>query len=87
MERSPGRQKLIRQAAELGATFDRHYRDDPRAFVALTVDLDALDVPWRFDDAGSPYPHIYGPIRPDAVLGVAAVVRDPDGRFGELIPR
>ena len=29
-------------------------------FLALTVDLDALDVPWRYDVAGSPYPHIYG---------------------------
>jgi uncharacterized protein (DUF952 family) len=73
--------------AELGATFDRHYRADPRAFAALTLDLDALDVPWRFDDPGSPYPHIYGPIRPEAILAVAAVVRDEDGRFSGLTPR
>jgi uncharacterized protein (DUF952 family) len=70
----------------LGATFDRHYGDDPRSFVALTVDLDALDVPWRFDDPGSPYPHIYGPIRPAAVVEVAAVLRGPDGRFAGLRP-
>jgi uncharacterized protein (DUF952 family) len=73
--------------AELGATFDRHYGDDPRSFVALTVDLDALDVPWRFDDPGSPYPHIYGPIRPDAIVDVAVVRRDREGRFAGLALR
>jgi uncharacterized protein len=73
--------------AELGATFDRHYGADPRAFVAVSVDLDALDVPWRFDDPGSPYPHIYGPIRPEAILAVADIRRDPRGRFAGLVPR
>jgi uncharacterized protein (DUF952 family) len=73
--------------AELGATFDRHYGDDPRAFVALTIDLDALDVPWRFDDPGSPYPHIYGTIRPDAILRIADLDRDARGQFAALRPR
>jgi len=73
--------------AELGATFDRHYADDPRPFVALTVDLDALDVPWRFDDPGSPYPHVYGTVRSDAILAAADVVRDAGGRFAGLTPR
>jgi uncharacterized protein (DUF952 family) len=73
--------------AELGATFDRHYATDPRSFVALTLDLDALGVPWRFDDPGSPYPHVYGPIPPDAVIAIADVERDPDGRFAGLHPR
>jgi uncharacterized protein (DUF952 family) len=70
----------------LGVTFDRYYAADPRAFLALTVDLDALDVPWRFDVAGSPYPHIYGPIRPEAVRGLSRVDRDADGRFAGLTP-
>lgn len=73
--------------AELGATFDRHYSSEPRSFVALTLDLDALDVPWRFDEPGSPYPHIYGPIRPEAIVAVADIVRDADGRFVGLTPR
>ncbi len=68
----------------LGATFDRYYAVDPRAFVALTVDLDALDVPWRYDVADSPYPHIYGPIPVGAVLRVQAVERAADGRFDGL---
>ncbi len=68
----------------LGATFDRYYAADPRAFVAVTVDLDALDVPWRYDVAGSPYPHIYGAIPEAAVIGAQAVVRGADGRFDGL---
>ena len=59
----------------LGETFDRHYAADPRAFLTLTLDLDALDVPWRYDVEGSPYPHIYGPID-----------RSADGRFAGLSP-
>ena len=42
------------------SSFDRFYAADPRPFLALTLDLDALDVPWRYDDPGKPYPHIYG---------------------------
>jgi uncharacterized protein (DUF952 family) len=70
----------------LGVTFDRFYADDARPFMALTVDLDALDVPWRYDVPGSPYPHIYGPIRRDAILAVSSVGRRPDGRFEGLTP-
>ena len=52
----------------LGATFDRHYGADRRPFLALTLDLDAVGEPWRYDVPESPYPHIYGPIRRDAIL-------------------
>ena len=65
----------------LGQTFDRFYAPDPRAFMALTIDLDALDVPWRYDIPASPYPHIYGSIAHDAIIGVSRVDRDAQGRF------
>jgi uncharacterized protein (DUF952 family) len=68
----------------LGVTFDRFYAADPRAFLVLTLDLEALDVPWRYDVPDSPYPHIYGSIRRPAVLAVSRVERDPDGRFASL---
>ena len=70
----------------LGATFDRHYQSDQRQFLALTVDLDALDVPWRFDVPGSPYPHIYGSIPRRAIRAVSRVRRTSDGRFDALEP-
>ena len=71
----------------LGVTFDRYYAADPRAFDALTLDLDTLDVPWRYDDPEKPYPHIYGEIRGEAVLSVATVMRHEDGRFAGLSPQ
>lgn len=73
-------------AGELLATAERHYRDDPSAFVALTVDLDAVGSPWRVEDARGIYPHIFGPIDRAAILGVARVTRDHDGRFLALEP-
>ena len=72
--------------APLGKTFDRYYAADPRPFLALTLDLDALDVPWRYDVPGSPYPHIYGPIDRAAVLDISRVDRAADGRFAGLSP-
>jgi uncharacterized protein (DUF952 family) len=70
----------------LGETFDRYYATDPRAFLALTLDLDALDVPWRYDVAGSPYPHVYGPILRSVIVAVSRVERADDGRFERLSP-
>ena len=66
------------------ATAERYYRDDPRPYVALAIDLDATGSPWRRDDPGSPFPHIYGPIARAAILAVLGVVRAPDGRFIRL---
>ena len=63
------------------ATATRHYTDVPGDFVVLTVDLDDCGSPWRIDDPGKPYPHIYGPIDRAAILEVASITRDPDGRF------
>jgi uncharacterized protein (DUF952 family) len=63
------------------ATAERHYRADPRDFLALTLDLDRISSPWRYDDPGTPYPHIYGPIDRAAIIGVVPVHRSVDGRF------
>lgn len=68
-------------AAELVATANRYFRDDPREFVALLIDLDAAGSPWRTDDPSGIYPHVYGPIDPEAILEVRPVRRGPDGRF------
>ena len=70
----------------LGQTFDRHYAADARPFLALTVDLDALDIPWRYDVPGSPYPHLYGSIDRRAIVDVRTVARHRDGRFRALEP-
>ncbi len=72
--------------AGMVATANRFYRDDPRPFVVLTVDLEATGSPWRFDDPDKRFPHIYGTIAPAAVVEVRELVRDADGRFTGIRP-
>ena len=68
-------------AAELVATANRHYRDDPRPFVVLTLDLDRAGSPWRVDDPGGIYPHVFGPIDRSAILATHPMPRAADGTF------
>ena len=74
-------------ADALVETANRHYRDDPRDFLALTIDHDALTSPWRYDDPGTPYPHIYGPIDRSAIRGSTPVLRASDGTYLALAER
>jgi uncharacterized protein (DUF952 family) len=66
---------------EMVEVANRFYRHDARAFLLLTLDLERTGSPWRFDDPGQRYPHVYGPIDPASVIGVRRMVRDPGGRF------
>ena len=68
-------------AAEIVATANRHYRDDPRDFVVLTLDLERLTSPWRTDDAAGSYPHVFGPIDRVAIRSVRPMPRAADGTF------
>ena len=68
-------------AAAMVETANRHYHADPRAFLVLTVDLDATGSPWRFDDQAGLYPHVYGMIDPAAVLRAQPIPRSADGTF------
>jgi uncharacterized protein (DUF952 family) len=63
------------------AVANRFYRDDPRPFLLLTIDLERAGSPWRFDDPERVYPHVYGPIDPGCVLEVRRMARDVAGRF------
>ncbi len=66
---------------EMLAVANRFYAGEPGAFIVLDLDLALAGAPWRYDDPGRPYPHVYGHLRRDAVRGVRAVLRDADGRF------
>ena len=68
-------------AAELVATANRHYRDDERAFLVLTIDLDATGSPWRIEDERGIYPHVFGPIDRAAILRSVPAPRDAEGLF------
>jgi uncharacterized protein (DUF952 family) len=68
-------------ADELAAVGNRYYRDDPRSFLALVVDLARVRAPVRYEDPRQIYPHIYGPLNRDAIVAVREVPRAPDGTF------
>jgi uncharacterized protein (DUF952 family) len=68
-------------AAEMVVTANRHYAAEPGAFVVLTVDLDSISSPWRVEDPGRIYPHIFGPIDRAAIVAVVDAPRAPDGTF------
>lgn len=68
-------------AVELAATANRYYRDDPRPYVVLHIDMAKVRAPIRIEDPGGRYPHIHGPLNRDAIVGVTDAAREPDGRF------
>ena len=55
--------------------------------ILLEIDESRLDVPLRWEDGSPPdpsgalFPHVYGPIRADAVVAVHDFPPGPDGRF------
>jgi predicted Zn-dependent protease with MMP-like domain/uncharacterized protein (DUF952 family) len=56
------------------------YRDDPRAHVVLTVDLERLTSMWRYD-GDERFPHVYGPLDAQAITEVRPMPRRDDGTF------
>ncbi len=72
---------------EMVKVANRFYRDDPRPFLLVTLDLDRTGSPWRFDDPGETYPHVYGPIDLASVLEVRRMTRDADGAFAGIEQR
>jgi uncharacterized protein (DUF952 family) len=66
---------------EMVVVANRFYREDPRDFLLLTLDLERTGSAWRFDDPERRYPHVYGSIDPASLLDVRRMLRDTDGRF------
>jgi uncharacterized protein (DUF952 family) len=57
------------RAEQTAGVHERYYRDADEPLVLLTIETDLLDVPWREDEVGDDtYPHVYGPLSPDAVV-------------------
>ncbi|MBJ7358640.1 DUF952 domain-containing protein [Nocardioides sp.] len=59
------------------AVRDRYYSGATEPLVLLEIDTDLLDVPWVEElpapAATETFPHIYGPLSPDAVVAVTPV--------------
>jgi glutathione S-transferase len=54
------------------AVLERYYADVTEPLVLLEIDTDLLHVPWVEElphpGAAETFPHIYGPLSPDAVV-------------------
>jgi len=67
--------------AQLEATANRIFRGTGDLLL-LEVDVSALTAPLKWEratDVGEEFPHIYGPLNLDAVVGTRALPEGPDG--------
>ena len=60
---------------------NRYYKDDPRSFLLLEVDLGRVSAAAIYEDDERNYPHIYGAMERHAVRRVCRVERAADGTF------
>jgi uncharacterized protein (DUF952 family) len=68
---------------------NRYYRNDPRPYLVLEVDLERVAVPVLYEDDERRFPHIYGPLDRRAVHRIWRIERAADGAFitiGEPAP-
>jgi uncharacterized protein (DUF952 family) len=60
---------------------NRYYRDDPRPYLVLELELERVAAPVIYEDDERRYPHIYGPLERHAVRSIYRVERTADGTF------
>lgn len=60
---------------------NRFYREDPRPYLLLEIDIAAVSAPAIYEDPDDRFPHVYGPLEVSAVRSVRRVVRGDDGAF------
>ncbi|MGC4942006.1 DUF952 domain-containing protein [Kribbella sp. DT2] len=66
------------------------YTDVETPLLLLVIDTERLVSALcdeDLDGSGTTFPHIYGPLNLDAVVGVLAYERGPDGRWPEVSPQ
>jgi glutathione S-transferase len=71
------------QPAQVALVANAFYRDVPD-LVLLVIDAGRVGSPIRYERVPGqdlPYPHIYGPLNPDAVVATRPFRPDPDGTF------
>lgn len=71
-------------AAQVAPVANAFFVDAGEPVVVLVIDSDRVTSPWQFDDVPGypePFPHIYGPLNPDAVANVVPLEPGPDGKF------
>jgi uncharacterized protein (DUF952 family) len=68
-------------ALELAATANRYFGSFRGDLVALIIDLGCLTSPVRYEDPGNMYPHVYGPVQREAIVGLIEMPRDANGAW------
>jgi uncharacterized protein (DUF952 family) len=71
-------------AAQVAPVANSFYSDAGEPLVVLVIDSGRLTSPLQYDDVPGqpePFPHIYGPLNPDAVVDVVPLAPGPDGKF------
>jgi uncharacterized protein (DUF952 family) len=71
---------LTHRMADLVDVANALYRDEPGPHRVLTIALDRLNAPWRYD-GDERYPHVYGPLDRAAITAVRPIRRDAGGAF------
>jgi uncharacterized protein (DUF952 family) len=71
-------------AARVATVANAFYAGADEELLVLVIDPALVRAAIRYDDvpgADAPFPHIYGPLNPDAVLAATPLVRGADGTF------
>jgi uncharacterized protein (DUF952 family) len=63
------------------------YTGDTREFKVLVLDTNRIQSPVKYEDPDEIYPHIYGLLNTDAVIGELSVDRASDGSFTGIVAR
>jgi uncharacterized protein (DUF952 family) len=63
------------------AVANMFYIGDERQYLVLVLEVSRIRSDVRYDDEHRVYPHIYGPLNTDAVIGELLVERAQDGTF------
>ena len=71
---------LTHRMADLVDVANGLNRDETGPHLVLTIALDVLNVPWRYD-GDERYPHVYGQLDRAAITDVRPISRDATGAF------
>lgn len=66
---------------ELVAVGNHYYKNDRRPFLVLILKLSKIESLVRYDDREEVFPHVYGALNTNAVVGLLVARREEDGTF------
>jgi uncharacterized protein (DUF952 family) len=72
------------EPSQVNGVANRYYRGTSDELLVLVIDTERVRARIKYEDvpgAGAPFPHIYGPLNADAVVGVRPLSAGPDGTF------